>query len=79
MIRIDMICQDTRHPDKRRRHLGRASCEVAGRRFETTGPAPIYRLVNLLWLHGHGGDLLYQGYLSPAKPGKSSGASALRF
>ncbi len=29
-----MIRQDTRHPDKRRRHQGRASCEVAGRRFE---------------------------------------------
>ena len=35
MIRIDMIRQDTRHPDRRRRHQGRASCEVAGRRFET--------------------------------------------
>jgi hypothetical protein len=28
---------------------------VAGRRFEATGPAPIYKLVTLLWLHGHGG------------------------
>ncbi len=56
MIRIDMICQDTRHPDKRKRHPGRATCEVAGRRFETLGPAPIYRLVTLLWLHGHGGE-----------------------
>ena len=55
MIRIDMICQDTRHADRRKRHAGRASCEVAGRRFETEGPAPIYRLVTLLWLHGHGG------------------------
>ncbi len=55
MIRIDMIRQDTRHPDKRRRHQGRASCEVAGRRFETEGPAPIYKLTTLLWLHGHGG------------------------
>ena len=55
MIRIDMICQDTRHPDKRRRHQGRANCEVAGRRFETLGPAPIYRIATLLWLHGHGG------------------------
>ncbi len=51
MIRIDMICQDTRHPDKRKRHPGRSSCEVAGRRFETLGPAPIYRIVTLLWLH----------------------------
>ncbi len=56
MIRIDMVCQDTRHPDKRRRHQGRATCEVAGRRFEATGPAPIYKLTTLLWLHGHGGE-----------------------
>ena len=55
MIRIDMICQDTRHPDKHRRHAGRASCEVAGRRFEAQGPAPIYKLATLLWLHGHHG------------------------
>ncbi len=55
MIRIDMIRQDTRHPDKRRRHHGRASCEVAGRCFESVGPAPIYKLVTLLGLHGHGG------------------------
>ena len=44
MIRVQMIRQDTRHPDKRRRHQGRASFQVAGRRFETQGPAPIYRL-----------------------------------
>ncbi len=55
MIRIDMTRQDTRDPDKRRRHQGRASCDVAGRRFETRGPAPIYRMATLLWLHGHGG------------------------
>ncbi len=55
MIRIDLIRQDTNHPDKRRRHQGRASCEVAGRRFEAEGPAPIYKLTTLLWLHGHGG------------------------
>ncbi len=55
MIRIDMIRQDTRHPDKRRRHQGRASCEVVGLRFKTEGPAPIYKLTTLLWLHGHGG------------------------
>ncbi len=56
MIRIDMIRQDTNHPDKRRRHQGRASCEVAGRRFEAQGPAPIYKIATLLWLHGHGGE-----------------------
>ncbi len=56
MIRIDMICQDTGHPDRRKRHPGRATCEVAGRRFETLGPAPIYRIVTLLWLHGHSGE-----------------------
>jgi hypothetical protein len=50
-----MIRQDTRHPDKRRRHQGRAWCEVAGCHFETEGPAPIYKLTTLLWLHGHGG------------------------
>ena len=56
MIRIDLVQQDTRHPDRRKRHQGRATCEVAGRRFETLGPAPIYRIVTLLWLHGHGGE-----------------------
>ena len=55
MIRIDMLRQDTRYPDKRRRHQGRASCEVTGRRFEAQGPAPIYKLATLLRLHGHGG------------------------
>ena len=28
MIRIDLTRQDTRHPDKRLRHQGRAWCEV---------------------------------------------------
>ncbi len=56
MIRIQMIRPDTRHPDRRRRYQGRASCEVAGRRFEAEGPAPIYKLATLLWLHGHGGE-----------------------
>ncbi len=56
MIRIEMIRQDTRHPDKRHRHQGRAWCEVAGRRFETEGPATIYKLVTLLWLHDHYGE-----------------------
>ena len=54
MIRIQMIRSNTRHPDKRRRHQGRACCEVAGQRFETHGPSPIYRMATLLWLHGHG-------------------------
>ena len=54
MIRIDVIRQNTRHPDKRRRHQGRATCEVSGQRFEAEGPAPIYKLVTRLWLHGHG-------------------------
>ncbi len=31
MVRINMIRQDTRHPDKHRRHPGRAICEVADR------------------------------------------------
>ena len=55
MIRIDMTRQNTNHRDKRRRHQGRAKCEVTGRRFETVGPAPIYRMATLLWLYGHGG------------------------
>ena len=55
MIRINMTRQDTNHPDKRLRHQGRAWCEVDGRRFETKGPAPIYKLTTLLWLHGHRG------------------------
>ncbi len=55
MIRIDMTQQNSNHPNKRRRHQGRTWCEVVDRRFETQGPAPIYRVVTLLWLHGHGG------------------------
>ncbi len=50
-----MIQQDTRHLDTRLRHHGRAWCEVAGRRFEAQGPARIYKLTTLLWLHGHRG------------------------
>ncbi len=71
MIRIDMTRQDTRDPDKRRRHQGRASCEVADCRFETEGPAPIYRLVTLLWLHGHGGERfeVYDDVSPFGKPG----------
>ena len=66
-----MIRQDTRHPDRCRRHHGRASCEVAGRRFETEGPAPIYKLTTLLWLHGHGwADFEVWDDVSPfGKPG----------
>ena len=71
VIRVQMIRQDTHHPDRRRRHQGRASCEVAGRRFETEGPAPIYKLTTLLWLHGHGGaDFEVWDDVSPfGKPG----------
>ncbi len=71
MIRVQMIRQDTSHPDRRRRHQGRASCEVAGRRFEAEGPAPIYKLTTLLWLHGHGGaDFEVWNDVSPfGKPG----------
>ncbi len=71
MIRIDMIRSDTRHLDKRRRHQGRASCEAAGRRFETQGPAPIYKLATLLWLHGHGGEEfeVWDDVSPPGRPG----------
>ncbi len=49
----------------------RATCEVAGRRFETQGPAPIYKLATLLWLHGHRGkEFEVWDDLSPfGKPG----------
>ncbi len=56
MIRIDLTRQNANHPDRRKRHPSRASCEVGGRRYEATGPAPIYKLATLLWLHGHGGE-----------------------
>ncbi len=71
MIRIDMLRQDTRHPDKRRRHQGRASCEITDRRFETRGPGPIYRLTTLLWLHGHGGAAfeVYDDVSPTGRPG----------
>jgi hypothetical protein len=71
MIRIDETRQDTRHPDPRRRHPGRASAEVGGRRFETQGPGHIYKLSTLLWLHGHGGERFeVHDDLSPfGKPG----------
>ncbi len=71
MIRIDMTQQNSNHPDKRRRHQGRAWCEVAGGRFETRGPAPIYRMATLLWLHCYGGaEFEVWDNLSPfGKPG----------
>ncbi len=72
MIRIDMIRSDTRHPDRRRRHQGRASCEVAGRRFEAQGSAPVYKLATLLWLHGHGGEK-FEVYDDRSRFGKSGG------
>ncbi len=56
MIHIEFTRQNSNHPGRRKRHPSRASCEVADRRFETEGPAPIYKLVTLLWLHGHGGE-----------------------
>ena len=56
MIRIDLTRQNINSPDHSKRHPSRASCEVGGRRYETTGPAPIYKLSTLLWLHGHGGE-----------------------
>lgn len=56
MIRIQMIRGNTRDPDRRKRHPSRASCEVDGRRYETVGPAPIYKIVTLLWLRDHGGE-----------------------
>ena len=56
MIRINMIRQDERHPDRGKRHPPRASCEISGRRYEAAGPAPIYKLSTLLLLHGHGGE-----------------------
>ncbi len=71
VIRVQMIRSDTRHPDRRRRHQGRANCEVAGGRFEAEGPAPIYKLTTLLWLHGLGGaDFEVWDDVSPTgKPG----------
>ncbi len=49
----------------------RASCEIAGRRFETQGPAPIYKITTLLWLHGHGGAAfeVYDDLSPTGKPG----------
>ena len=71
MIRVQMIRSDMRHLDRRRRHQGRVWCEAAGRRFEAHGPAPIYKLATLLWLHGHdGADFEVWDDRSPSgKPG----------
>ncbi len=71
MIHIDMTQQNSNHASKRRRHQGWAICEVADRRFEAQGPAPIYKLVTLLWLHGHGGaDFEVHDDVSPTgRPG----------
>ena len=33
-----------------------ARCEVDGQHYETEGPAAIYKISTLLWLHGHGGE-----------------------
>ncbi len=56
MIRIDLTRQDEYNPDRKKRHPSRASCEAGGHRYETTGPALLYKLLTLLWLHGHGGE-----------------------
>ncbi len=49
----------------------RATCESAGRRFETQGPAPVYRMITLLWRHGHGGAAfeVYDDLSPTGKPG----------
>ncbi len=71
MIRIDLIRQDTWHPDKRRRHPTQASCDVASQRFEAQGRALVYKIATLLWIHGHGGqDFEVWDDLSPTgRPG----------
>ncbi len=71
VIRIDLIRQNTNNAVRRRHHLGRATCEVTGHRFETQGPAPIYKLGTLLWLHGHGGAAfeVYDDLSPTGKPG----------
>ncbi len=55
MIHIQMLRGNTRDPDRRKRHPSRVSCEYHSKRSETEGPAPIYKLATLLWLHGYGG------------------------
>ena len=60
-----VIRAPSREAKTRRDNIG------GGLRFETQGPAPIYRMVTLLWLHGHGGaDFEVWDDLSPfGKPG----------
>ncbi len=55
MIRINMIRGESRDSDRHKHRPSRASCEAGGRRYQATGPVPIYKLATLLWLHGHGG------------------------
>ena len=71
MICFNMTCQDTRHPDRHRRHPGRAWCEVGSHRYEASGPVPIYKLTTLLWLHGHGGAAfeVYDDVSPTGRPG----------
>ncbi len=78
-IHIDLIRQNT-NLAVRRRHLGRATCEATGRHFETQGPAPIYRVVTLLWLHGHGGAAfeVYDDVSPTGKPGGLAMRGAVR-
>ncbi len=44
-----VIRAPSREAEARRDNMG------GGLRLETQGPAPVYRMVTLLWLHGHGG------------------------
>ncbi len=44
------------HAPSREAETRRATCEVTVRRFGAQGSAPIYKLVTLLRLHGHGGE-----------------------
>ncbi len=71
MIRIEFRRQNSNDPGRQKRHPSRASCEVDGRRYETVGPAPIYKLATLLWLRSHGGaDFEVWDDVSPfGKPG----------
>ncbi len=70
MIRIEFTRQNSNHPGRRKRHPSRASCEIADHRFETVGPAPIYKLATLLWFRGLGEPFEVWDDLSPfGKPG----------
>ncbi len=72
MIRIEMIRQNTNHPNRSGRHPSQASCEAAGQRFEATGPAPVYKLSTLLWLRGHG-DEEFEVWDNLSPTGKAGG------